>query len=147
MEFRVVRKDELPELWKLARDYVDEGIGFDEVTSLYSIILGLFVGCYENGEMIGMCMPGLTNGELFIKAIAVKQQYWRKGIGSRLLELFEENARKLGKSRITVGSADIEWVERFYMKNGFRPALLRISMKGDIPGHLKQKFSIINERT
>jgi N-acetylglutamate synthase-like GNAT family acetyltransferase len=85
--------------------------------------------------------------KIFVKSIAVKHNYWRKGIGSKLLKFFEEQAKKLKIKRITIPSADIEWVERFYMKNGYKPIEFLVRIKKDkLPKNYKKKYKILSER-
>lgn len=45
----------------------------------------------------------------------------RQGIGSRLLQTFEEAARQTGACYVSVGSADDLKIEQFYLKNGYHP--------------------------
>jgi len=118
MEFKLIPKKDLRRTWKLHKAYVDEETKLKEIKELYSKYPELFVGCYKKDELIGICIPGIFNNEIYIKGITVEYNYWRRGIGSRLLNFFEEQLRKLGKKKITVGSADIRWVEKFYIKNG-----------------------------
>ena len=148
MEFKLIPKKDLSRAWKLHREYVDEKTKLKEIKEVYSKFHKLFVGCYDKNELIGICIPGIFNKEIHIRGIAVKHEYWRKGIGSRLLKFFEQQLRNSGRKRITVPSADIDWVEKFYLNNGYKPIQFLVKVKTDkLPKDYKNKgFKILNER-
>ena len=128
MVFKTIPKKDLIETYNLIRNYVDENIKFEEIKTLYKKFRKLFIGCYIKKELIGICIPGIHKNEIYIKAIAVKHQYWGKGIGSKLLKKFERRLKPIQKYSI-VPSADIEWVERFYLKNKYKPVSFLIKIK------------------
>ena len=129
MEFRTISKNELKELWRFHKDYVDKNAKLKDIVRVYSRHPNLFVGCFNKNRLIGYAFLDKHNNIYFIRGIAVKQRYWRKGIGSRLLKQIETQAREEGIKKITVGVAPIEWVEKFYMKNGYKPYLFLVKMK------------------
>lgn len=148
MEFKLIPKKDLRKVWKLQKEYVDEKIKLKEIKELYPKFPELFVGCYYRKKLIGICIPGIQEKELYIKGIAVKYQYWRRGIGSKLLNFFEHQLRALNKKRINVPSADIDWVERFYLNNGYKPILFLVKVKiTNLPRDYKKKrYKLLNER-
>ena len=148
MELKLIPKKDLKEVWKLHKEYVDDKMKLKELKETYSKLSKLFVGCYNKDDLIGICVPGIFNGELYIRGIAVKHQFWRKGIGSKLLKFFWKQLKSLGKKEITVPSADIEWVEKFYLKNEYKPIQFLIKVKKEkLPKDYKNKgYKILNER-
>ena len=69
----------------------------------------------------------VTEGRLHIGWLAVDKQLQRKGLGSRLLEAAESNARELGIEELatyTLGESvayqPYESTRRFYWKHGFK---------------------------
>lgn len=148
MEFKLIPKKDLKQVWKLQRDYVDRNVKLKEIKKIYYKFSELFVGCYEREKLIGICIPGIFNKEIYIKAVAVKKKYWRKGVGSKLLSLFEKQVKKFGQRTVDVPSASIEWVERFYLKNGYRPFQFQVRIrKSKVPRDYKnKKYKISNER-
>jgi ribosomal-protein-alanine N-acetyltransferase len=129
LEFKTISDKDLDEVIKLHREYVDENIKSEEIKKIYEKYPDLFVGCYLDGKLVGICIPDILRGELYLKSIAVKHEYWRKGIGSKLLSLFEERLKRRGIKRISVGSAPINWVERFYLKHGYKPIRILVRLK------------------
>ena len=148
MKFKLIPEEDLSKTWKLLKEYVDERIKLKEIKEIYSKFSKLFVSCYNKDELIGICIPGIFNKEIYIRGIAVKHEYWRRGIGSKLLNLFEQQLRDLVIRRITVPSADIDWVERFYLKNKYKPIQFLVKVKIDkLPKDYKNKnFKIFSER-
>ncbi|CAF4936037.1 unnamed protein product, partial [Rotaria sp. Silwood2] len=55
---------------------------------------------------------------ILLQGICVLYKYWRHGIGSKLIKFFET---KVNKTKITVGVASDIAVEKFYLKNEYKP--------------------------
>ncbi|RLG20624.1 hypothetical protein DRN74_05020 [Candidatus Micrarchaeota archaeon] len=148
MEFRLISGKDLRNVWKLQKEYVDEKTKLKEIKELYLKYPKLFVGCYIKNKLIGICIPGIFDKEIYVKGIAVEHNYWKKGIGSRLLKLFEKQLKSLGKKKVTVPSADIDWVEGFYLKNRYKPIQFLIKVKREkLSKDYKNKgYKILNER-
>ncbi len=148
MEFKTIPRDDLVSVLELMREYVDEKISIEELEMLYSKFPVLFIGCYCNNELVGACIPGVLEGEIFIKGIAVKHELWRKGIGTSLLKHFEENLKKIGINKVSVPSAPIDWVERFYIKNGFKPARFMVKVSKDALKNREyvNRYEVVGER-
>lgn len=74
-------------------------------------------GFREIGEKI--------QGDFVLQGIAVNldetRSFARRGIGSRMLAVFEQKVREMGYAGVSVGSADDARVEHFYVKNGYAP--------------------------
>ena len=65
-----------------------------------------------------------------------------------MLEFFYGQVKKVGKDKISVGAAPIEWVEKFYLKNGFTPRCFLVKVKKEeLPKNYREKgFEILEER-
>ena len=80
-----------------------------------------FVAKDENGIEIGGILAGLGywNG-LEIKILWVKEEYRKKGIGTRILKHVEEKAIEKGAEISMLDTFDFQ-AEEFYLKNGYKP--------------------------
>ena len=108
----------------------------------------LFVASYEAQSLIGVCWGSLRGNEVILHGIAVREEQWRMGIGSQLLRRFEREARKAGARRISLG-APLGEVEAFYVKNGYKPCLLRVRVERErLPLDYREKdHAIVDERS
>ena len=85
-----------------------------------------FLAVTENDEIIGAAFGWSRKIEFpddksfALDGIAVRYDYWKKGIGSRLLERFEKAAVLYGAKSVSVGSAG-GYVEKFYIDRGYIP--------------------------
>jgi GNAT superfamily N-acetyltransferase len=73
----------------------------------------------------------LPRKEYCLDGIAVRYEYWGKGVGGQLLEAFEEGMRKYGYRILSVGSAE-GLAEKFYLKHGFVPQSFKVYSDGQI---------------
>ena len=92
------------------------------------------VGYYLDSELIGyaygLAHPG-ANGKTFtLDGIVIVEPYSAAGRGGKLLAFFERCVYSLGFCSIDVGSAG-GYVERFYLKNGYKAMELKILVEGD----------------
>ncbi len=125
---RLLLEKDLKEGWQLAKDYTELDMSFEAFKAFYTKYPSLHLAYYLNNELVGICFPDVVNGEIVIGSLAVKKAFWRRGIGSSLLSCFERAVKATGQEELTVGAADIEWVERFYMKNGYEPKHLLVQI-------------------
>lgn len=109
----------------------------------------LVIGCYDKQRLIGFCTGSKRKGldSVILNSIAVKTKYQRHGWGSKILHFFENEAKKLGERKVSVGSAG-GYVERFFLKNGFYPHSFFVRIRRNkVPKNYKEKgFTIIGER-
>ncbi len=79
-----------------------------------------FVAKDENGIEIGGILAGLEywNG-LEIKILWVKENYRKKGIGTRILKHAEKIAKEKGAEVSMLDTFDFQ-AEQFYLKNGYK---------------------------
>lgn len=84
----------------------------------------------------------LLQKEYCLDGIAVRYEYWGKGIGSMLLKAFEEGVLAYGYHKLSVGSAE-GLTENFYLKNGFVPKCFKTYEDGRIV--VRKDFSSMEE--
>jgi len=81
----------------------------------------LYVGCYKQQELIGIAYGFVKKNAVILSGIAVKHEYWKKGIGTKLLSFFEKQAKKTEKKKISIGAANSPInVVGFYEKSGYK---------------------------
>ena len=97
-----------------------------------------FVAKDENGIEIGGILAGLGywNG-LEINILWVKEEYRKKGVGTRILKHAEKIAIEKGARISMLDTFDFQ-AEKFYLKNGYKPIG---EMKGFPKGHRRIYFS------
>ena len=111
----------------------DEYLGQDPAAlqAMYRAAPGAFAGYYIDDALVGCCYGKSGDGGSFaLEGIAVVHPYHARGRGGKLLAFFEKAVAALGYTHIGLGSAG-GYVERFYMKNGYRPTALKILVEGD----------------
>ena len=92
-------------------------------------------GYFIDDLMVGVCYgwprsEQVDNDDSFtLDGIALIEPYNKYGRGSRLLSFFEDAVRKIGYERASVGSAG-GYVERYYLKNGFKPIEFKVMIEG-----------------
>lgn len=107
----------------------------------------LFLGCYDEGTLIGFAFGYPQKAMVILHALAVKSDYQKQRLGSRLLSTFEQQVKQRGYERITVGAA--ENVDCFYLKHNYKPisVLVRIPYDELPANYRKFDFEIIEEET
>jgi len=120
MEIKLIPKEDLRDFWKIQKQYLKK-YSFDCVRKDYSKNKNLYVGCYKQQELIGIAHGFVKKNMVILSGIAVKHEYWKKGIGAKLLSFFEKQAKKTGKKKITIGAANFPIdVVGFYEKSGYK---------------------------
>jgi len=127
MEIKVLPQKDLKNFWKIQVEYLDNW-SFEYLKKEHSKYPNLYIGCYEDNKLIGIAYGFIKKEIIILQGIAVKHDIWRKGIGSKILNFFEKQAKHTGKKIISVGSAE-GFVEKFYLKNGYEP--VSIHAKGE----------------
>ncbi|CAF1369767.1 unnamed protein product [Rotaria sordida] len=146
-EIRNVKYEELEEFWKIQQEYLDNWT-FTYLQNQFNKYSSLFIAAFINNIMCGIAY-GCDYDEITItlQGICVLFKYWRHGIGSKLLKFFET---KVNKIKITVGVASDDTVEKFYLKNNYKPKQFLIRIKyNQLPNDYEQKklnFHVINEK-
>jgi GNAT superfamily N-acetyltransferase len=93
---------------------------FDYYTSRFAQQSDLMVMAEAESEMLGIALGSIQGDHILLGEVAVAAAYQRRGIGSRMLVLVEQHARRLGYQRQLLGTAD---AQDFYLKNGYVPLL------------------------
>ena len=97
-----------------------------------------FVAKDENGIEIGGILAGIGywNG-LEINILWVKEEYRKKGVGTKILKYTEKIAIEKGVKISMLDTFEFQ-AEKFYLKNGYKPIG---EMKGFPEGHRRIYFS------
>jgi len=83
---------------------------------LYECIRNFYVD-EENGELVGCCALQVIWEDLAeILSLAVKPEYTKRSIGSKLLSACIEEGRTLGMSKVFT----LTYLPEFFEKNGFK---------------------------
>lgn len=93
---------------------------FDYYTSRFGQQSDLMIIAEASGEMVGIVLSSIQGNHILVGEVAVAVAYRRRGIGSHMLALVEQHARRLGYQRLLLGTAD---AQDFYLKNGYVPLL------------------------
>jgi GNAT superfamily N-acetyltransferase len=107
------------------RDYNTSQAGQDDYKRL-----AIFVTDPESGAIVGGIYGGSYLGQLSIERVFLPESLRRYRLGSRLIAMAEEEARRRGCSRITLNTLEIQ-ARGFYLKQGFETAATLIC---DPPG-------------
>jgi GNAT superfamily N-acetyltransferase len=83
--------------------------------------LAIFVTDPDGGAIVGGIYGGSYLGQLSIERVYLPEDLRRYRLGSRLLAMAEEEARRRGCSRITLNTLEIQ-ARGFYLKQGFETA-------------------------
>jgi GNAT superfamily N-acetyltransferase len=112
VEYTQIR--DFKEFFLFYSEYIGEN---DMLDKWYAKYPELFIGCYSNGNFVGFICGRFEGCTAIIEAIAVKKEFWGRGIGKTLLKKFEDVVKKKGIKILSVGSA--KNVDGFYKKCGF----------------------------
>jgi len=93
---------------------------------------GIFTGYYLDSKIIGVCFGiGEDKSNFSLSGIAIVHPYNMQGRGGHLLKYFEAVVKSKGYKNISLGSGD-GYVERFYLKNGYKLQSLKILTENDM---------------
>ncbi len=112
---------------------------FNYIKKHYALHPDLFVGCYDKDKLIGIAFGYLKKNVVLLGEMAVSKAYAGKGIGKKLLSVFEKRAKIFAK-KIILGSRSE--AEKFYLKCGYKP-LLFLQIKKDLCPHNYKKLGYI----
>ncbi len=129
MNIKIIQipKNDLKDFYRIYKDYTNGKMLLASLKRKYQEFSNLFLEAYLENKLVGIVfgLPSRNNKkEIILHSIAVIAQYWRKGIGSKLLKRFFRECKKRGFTEISVGAG--EGVERFYLKNRFKVRYLRV---------------------
>jgi GNAT superfamily N-acetyltransferase len=144
METKVIPQEDLEKAFQINSVYLGESR--TDFFSWQKSYPNLFVGAYDKNELIGICYGHYKsrNKRVNLQGIATIEKFWRKGVGSILIQFFEKQVEDSGFLLIDLGCADDEKTERFYLKNGFNP----IELVAKTKDHSElQRIKIVDYRT
>ena len=98
------------------RAYNTAQAGYDDYKRL-----AIFVTDPQSGAIVGGIYGGSYMGQLSIERVFLPENLRRYRLGSRILGMAEEEARRRGCSRITLNTMEIQ-AQGFYLKLGFETA-------------------------
>lgn len=145
MELRAAEENELEELVEFDRSYAGSHATIEDFRERFEELSETFIIAKEDGEIIGDATGKMESKNCMgLQSIAVKEGYKGKGIGTRILNFFEQKTQKYA-SRITIASADN--VEEFYQKNGYEPVQIMLQVnKENLPENYRQEKEIVDEK-
>jgi GNAT superfamily N-acetyltransferase len=133
--------DELLQVYNMSKDYTNNHQTWREYLSKNRKYPDLFFGAYEEGKLIGEAFGYVKDdGACGLHSIAVHGKRWKRGIGRKLIRVFEKACKKYS-SRLEVSTRGKP--EGFYLKVGYKPrGLLAVYEHGrTLPNDLKIKPS------
>jgi len=146
MDYRTVPGPDIGALRDLHVTYAGGEATLDEVREWHRAHPTLLVGAYDD-ELVGYCL-GIRDGTTVeLRGIAVVESHRRNGVGTELLDRFEDRARDCGVERVTLGSAG-GYVDEFYRANGYEPASVLVRLDPDeVPDDYDERgYPIVDER-
>ncbi|MCL6444277.1 MAG: GNAT family N-acetyltransferase [Alicyclobacillus sp.] len=124
---KIIDKDNYEAAHALQSEYLDSEPFLDFVKRVETYP-DLYLVAAHGDDIVGVCYGNPSKRdetEISLQGIAVNlddtKGYARIGIGSSMMREFERAVRSRGYAKIGVGAADDPKVERFYLKNGFKP--------------------------
>lgn len=117
---------DLVEIFKFQCQYFDK----ESYEEFYQRIVNkdaVYLAGYIDQQLVGICYGEIRRPEVeyCLQGIGIDHgndgKYLRKGLGSTLLQQFEEKVKHKGYRIISLGSADDPKVEAFYYKNKYEP--------------------------
>ena len=98
------------------RDYNTSKAGYDDYRRI-----AIFVTDPESGATLGGIYGGSYMGQMSIERVYLPETLRGDRLGSRLLRMAEDEARRRGCSRFTLNTMEIQ-AQGFYLKLGFETA-------------------------
>ena len=81
----------------------------------------LFIAAYQKNKIIGVVFGYVKKNNALLGEMAIDKKYRNKGVGSKLLDLFEKQVIKISKRKILLGAR--EEAEFFYIRRKYKPVL------------------------
>lgn len=144
MEIRTAKEHELEELAEFDRNYAGSHATIDGFRDRFGKWPETFILATKDGEIIGDATGKMERDCIGLESIAVKEGYKGQGIGTKILNFFEEKAKKYA-DKVTIASADN--VEEFYQKNDYEPVQIMLQVKKEeLPENYDQEEEIADEK-
>ncbi|MBD3921902.1 GNAT family N-acetyltransferase [Paenibacillus sp. PR3] len=124
---RAVQANDYADVYAFQQEYLDSE-PYEAFTQRVEGPSSLYFAAYQGQQLAGIIYGNpsrKSEQDYMLQGVAVNLDtrlgLARQGIGSRLMQTFENAARLVGANSVSVGAADDLKVERFYLKNGFHP--------------------------
>jgi len=117
LEIRPASLDDVEGIYALLKFYSDNGVLLPR--SKFDILSATrdFYVAEDNGEIVACATLLIYTSELGeIRSLAVSNQYMKRGLGIKLIEKLEEDARKIGLSKLMALTYEVG----FFEKHGFQ---------------------------
>jgi len=98
------------------RDYNTSKAGYDDYRRI-----AIFVTDPESGAIVGGIYGGSYMGQMSIERVYLPETLRGDRLGSRIIKIAEEEARRRGCSRLTLNTMEIQ-APGFYLKQGYEMA-------------------------
>ena len=132
LALRAIPDQDFPRALELDDEYL--GSGRDKLREWRAARPDWLRGAYVEDELVGVCHGNeRPPGSVVLQGIAVVFNYWRRGIGSRLIQDFEGKVFSAGITKISLGSAPDKPTESFYVKNRYRATHIMLRVAPDYP--------------
>ncbi len=117
-----LRKEMLWDCFYIANQFVDAALLASWAQLKYKVDSGqvvLFVDEKDNGFLRGFLLGGLESNVAVVNNLFVDKRFQRGGVGSALLQAYEDFARSGGIQQIKLQSRPTKQAMSFYQKNGY----------------------------
>lgn len=133
LRYRLFEEDDLYRVLQLANDALDEDYDGGLFLHFARLYPEGFLVAEAGNEIVGFVLGTIQRAyEARILALAVDDEWRRRGIGSRLTEQFVENFRNFGVQRITLEvRVSNDPAISLYRRMGFEPKNVIESYYGD----------------
>ncbi|MFD2671586.1 N-acetyltransferase [Marinicrinis sediminis] len=114
---RKAELNDVEELYQLIQSYAEQGIMLPRSREMLIAQLADFVVAEDEGSMVGcgsLCRLGQDLVE--IRSLGINHSHQGKGIGSRIVEVLEAEARRQGIPKLMALTYEVKFFER----NGFK---------------------------
>jgi len=129
-ELTILSPDTKEGFYRLIREYLPD-CNTDKIKSREAEFPKAYLTLTIDGEVVGVAfgwprrLDDPADSSLCLQGLAVKEEYQRRGYGTRLLAEFEKAAGAYRCSSVSVGSAG-GYVEDFYRKAGYSPVCYKV---------------------
>lgn len=101
MEIRKALLTDVEEMMILINDYAEQGLMLPRSRSMIYENIREFILVVENKKIVGVGSLHILWSDLAeIRALAISNEYRRKGLGTKLVQTLEDEARGLGCARV-----------------------------------------------
>ncbi len=122
------------EIWESLREWLPESFvnpeidrmlkseGKEWLEQMIRSERGIVLVAKEDSKIIGVALGGVSEGVCHLGFLGVKKEYRKKGVGTKLLNRFIDEAKKRKAHKIWLfTSPSLIPARRLYIKNGFIP--------------------------